>query len=109
MINCHVCINAMTNDLHTEMDSSYTLICVPKQLDENYKRLETNFLFQINDEKTIRIPMNERMVFMYSGYMLSHHQVLEKNQSDTTFINLATYGNKRLFHNMMSSFRRDVL
>ena len=110
MINCHVCINAMTNDSHAEMDSFHALTCVPKQFDENYKRLETKFLFQINDDTTICVPMHERMAFMHSGFMLSHHQVLEKkHRSNTTFINLATHGNKRLFHNMMSSFRRDLL
>ena len=110
ILNCHICINAMTNESHTEMDSSYTLINVPKQIDPNYRRLNTKFCFHINENTTIIIPMDERIVFLYSGYMLSHHQVLEKQyRPSTTFLNLASYGNKRLFHNMISSFRRQIL
>ena len=43
VLNTHMCINAMTEKSHTEMDSSYTIICVPKQIDDDYKRLETCF------------------------------------------------------------------
>ena len=53
--------------------------------------------------------MRERMAFMHFGHMLIHHRFGKKHRSDTTFMNLATHRNKRLFHNVMSSFRYDAL
>ena len=110
MLNCHLCLNAMTKDAHTEMDTSYTIISVPNQIDKNYRRLKTRFLFELNDNLTLKVRMLERMGFVYSGYIISHHQVNDQNYvKNTTFMNLASYGNKRLFHNMMMSFKRDLM
>ena len=109
IINTHLCVNAMTAESHTEMDTLYTIICVPKQIDRNYKRLETRFLFHLNDTNTLEIKMFAHMDLIYSGYMLNHHQIFNKDYlKDTKFINIASYGNKRLFHNMLSSFERMI-
>ena len=107
MLNAHICINAMTEDCHTEKDSSYTLISVPNQEDRYYQQLDPKFMFHINDNFTIQIKMVEGTVMIYSGYTLNHHQMLNKNNlSRNTFINLASYGNRRLFQNMLKSFER---
>ena len=53
--------------------------------------------------------MSENTVFLYSGYMMTHHQVLDKNKvKEAKFINLASYGNKRLYHNMLKSMKREL-
>ena len=109
MINAHLCINAMTAQAHTEMDSSYTVITVPKQIDKNYNTLGTRFVFEINNKMNINIKMTENVTFIYSGYLLTHHQIHNHSRSNSAmFLNLASYGNKRLFHNMMKSLRRDL-
>ena len=109
VLNAHLCINAMTEDSHTEQDSSYTLISVPKQEDPNFMKLSPKFLFHLNDTNTVEIKMKEGIVMIYSGYALNHHQMLNKTQlKKNTFINLASYGNKRLFQNMLKSFERSI-
>ena len=109
LLNGHMCVNARTKVAHTECDTSYTMISIPKQYDLNFKRLEPCFNFILNDDSIIVIPMSEHISFIYSGYMLCHHQVLNYDmKKDTTFFNFATYGNKRLFDNMMKSFKRTL-
>ena len=107
MLNGHVCVNARTGQAHTECDSSYTTISVPSQLDDNYVKLNPTFHFVLNNSTKLILPMKSNVSFTYSGWLLSHHQVLDSiDKSKGVFINLATYGNKRLFDNMMKSFRR---
>ena len=107
MLNGHFCVNARTQESHTECDSSYTIISVPVQQYDGYKKLNARFKFVINQNTDIIIPMQPKVAFLYSGYMLSHHQILDSiDQKQGIFINLATYGNKRLFDNMMKSLHR---
>ena len=107
MLNGHFCLNARTRDSHTECDSSYTVISVPPQSYDGHTKLNAEFNFDINENVSVIIPMFPKIAFSYSGYMLCHHQVLDSiDRKKGQFLNLATYGNKRLFDNMMKSFRR---
>ena len=107
MLNGHFCINARTKETHTECDSSYTVISVPPQSYDGYRKLNAEFHFNINERMRIVIPMFPKLAFAYSGFMLCHHQVLDSvDPKKGIFVNLATYGNKRLFDNMLKSFRR---
>lgn len=111
-INSHLCVNAQTTIEHTEPDSSYTIITVPKQNKTNSNsRFENVGKFEliINDEKTIVIPMKIGTVFTYSAYMLTHRQqIAHENSDNDPLINIVSYNSKRLFSNMMESFRRDI-
>ena len=101
MLNDHFCINARTRDTHTECDSSYTIISVPPQEYTGYKSMNALFDFDINEHETMTIQMIPKVAFMYSGYMLCHYQLLDSIDPKVgTFLNMATYGNKRLFDNI---------
>ena len=53
--------------------------------------------------------MQPGTVFTYSGYMMTHRQQLRKRaKKGDPFINIVSYNSKRLFGNMMESFRRDI-
>jgi len=111
-INSHLCVNAQTNLEHTEPDSSYTIICVPNQTERATLSGHTNvgrFELVVNENNTIVIPMNAGCIFTYSPYMLTHRQQI-KNENDKMdpLINIVSYNSKRLFSNLMESFRRDI-
>ena len=110
IINAHLCVNAETQIVHTEMDSSYTLITVPHQPDCNWQQKQTQFNFHIGCDERIIIRMTPGICFMFSGYLLSHNQEIPvKNKmahEQCILINYATYANKRLFDNMLKSFKR---
>ena len=110
ILNMHLCINAETTIPHTEMDSSYTLISVPPQPDCNWQKKDTQFNFHVGPNEKIIIKMKPGICFMFSGYLLTHNQeILDKSKEENqhcSFINYATYANKRLFDNMLKSFKR---
>ena len=108
IMNVHLCINAETNTLHTEADSTMTIIGVPSQPDPKYGTLNQHFCFAVTKSETIIIPMKQHLTFSFLGYMLNHRQIIENDQNDHVFINIASYGNKRLFHNMLKSIKRNM-
>jgi len=109
-VNSHLCLNAETREFHTECDSSYTIISVPSQLSRSNEKGEFNkghFEMKINEKKILVIPMSVGTTFTYSGFMLSHRQQIYRgNNSVRPFVNIVSYNSKRLFNNMMESFRR---
>ena len=110
LVNYNLCLNAETEEVHTECDSSYTVICVPNQIMNKNKNGSTNsgsFEFIINSKSTIVIPMTIGTIFTYSGFLLTHRQqIRNKSTIDKPFVNIVSYSSKRLFENMMESFRR---
>ena len=110
-INSHLCINAQTELPHTEHDSSYTLITVPQQnkIKKNKCNNKARFELVINETETIVIHMHPATIFSYSGYMLTHRQQVTEGSVDSEpFINIVSYNSKRLFNNLMESFRREI-
>ena len=112
-INSHLCINAETEIAHTEHDSSYTIITVPPQYgiskSTNGKYSLARFELIINSYMTIVIGMYPGVTFSYSGFMLTHRQQLNKSRKDNNmFVNVVSYNSKRLFSNLMESFRREI-
>ena len=111
-INSHLCLNAQTASQHTEPDSSYTIITVPKQSKRTSKFGFENvgkFELIINDGKSIVIPMKIGTIFTYSAYTLTHRQqIAQENSDNEPLINIVSYNSKRLFSNMIESFRRDI-
>ena len=70
------------------------------------------FIFQLNEIKSIGITMHNNTNFIFSGLFLTHKQVCNrKNKSNDTekkaFFNLASYGNARLFNHFKQSLIRN--
>ena len=109
-INYNLCLNAQTAEKHTESDASYTIISVPTQLPKKNNSRRKNkgkFELNINNEDTFIIPMEVGTTFAYSGFLLTHRQQIHKFSEDATpFTNVVSYNSKRLFENMLQSFRR---
>ena len=105
-----MCVNASTGDFHTEKDTSYTLITVPSQEIKEQKKIgnEYSFLFKLNANTTISLPLSIDLTFLFSGMFISHRQRgnNSKKKEDSPFINLSSYGNQRLFTHIRKSFSR---
>ena len=70
---------------------------------KNIARFELN----LNNNSMMIIPMDVGTVFTYSGFLLTHRQqILNETSSAPPFINIVSYNSKRLFENMLQSFRR---
>ena len=111
-LNCHLCFNAQTQMYHTEPDASYTVIAVPNEIPPigyNGKRVKAQFEFMIDESNILVLPMHPGLIIMYSGYMLTHRQqILNCEDCSYPFTNIVSYNSKRLFSNLMESFRRDI-
>ena len=109
-LNYNLCLNAQTSKKHTECDASYTLITVPVQLSKKSglgKKNKGKFELNINEDDTIIIPMEIGTCFTYSGYLLTHRQqIINPSDEANPFVNIVSYNSKRLFENMLQSFRR---
>ena len=108
MCSTNLCINATTEDYHTEKDTSYTLITVPLQ---NFKLQKQSgdiydLLFKLNDQVCISLPLTPDVTFMFSGTFLTHRQngnsSLDKDSNE--FVNLSSYGNHKLFNHIRKYF-----
>ena len=108
-MNYNLCLNTETEQAHTECDSSYTVICVPNQIQNKTKSGYKNcgsFEFNINSGSTITVPMSVGTMFAYSGFLLTHlQQIRNKDFQVKPFVSIVTYSSKRSFENMMESFR----
>jgi uncharacterized UPF0160 family protein len=105
-----ICINAQTKQFHTKHDCTYTLICIPKQELEKSSKvpLKYDFLFQLTNENMINVALKPGVSFIFSGLFLTHRQneSRDDNTEDETFFNMASYGNKRLFHHLRKTYNK---
>ena len=112
ILNAHLCLNAQTKLKHTECDSSYTTICVPPhetEKTETGKYNKAEFEFNINDNEAVVLPLDVGIVFIYSGFMLTHRQQIKKlNKNVLPFINIVSYNSQKMFNHLMESFRREI-
>ena len=102
--NCSLCISCQTEDLHTENDFTYTVINTPAQTNN---MVVANFLFELQDSLTIGIKLEPGLSFIFSGKYSTHRQAIDDriiNHGD--FVNLASYGNKRLYNHIKSTIKR---
>ena len=98
-----ICVNATTSEFHTEYDQSLTYICVPKQ-----KMIEKNcyeFLFKIDTSTVLSLPMSVGLNLLFSATFLTHRQH-SNYKNKHTFINFASFSNKKLLRHMIKSFTR---
>ena len=71
------------------------------------KKNIAKFELNLNNNSMMIIPMDVGTVFTYSGFLLTHRQqILNETSSAPPFINIVSYNSKRLFENMLQSFRR---
>ena len=100
-----ICINAQTNELHSEPDVTYTTITVPKQskLQSKY-----SFVFKINDNDSICLLMNYGVHFLFSGLFLVHRQKCEMKKDRELFFNFGSYGNNELFTHLRKTMERQI-
>ena len=123
MLNVHLCVNASTKEFHTKPDATMTIISVPPQCHDtnttadNYASHRYNskygqsipqFQFALAKDETLIIPLKQYTTIAYSGYLLNHRQIYKHAGEKTDFINIASYGNKRLFHNIIKSYKRNI-
>ena len=113
-----ICVNAKTNQFHTEKDVTYTFITVPQQILKSKTgnlRNNTFFLFQMNEATNVSLKMIPNLSFIFSGAMLSHRQHCDKNREASEekeielFFNIACYGNQKLFHYLQKSFQQNMV
>ena len=99
-----VCVNCQTSILHTENDCTYTVITTPSQ----HTNVVPISLFEIQKGFTIGLQMDPGLTFMFSGKYLFHRQMVldQKDTNDSTFINLASYGNDKLFNHFKTTVSR---
>ena len=75
----------------------------------NKKRmgLQSLFLCEIQDKLTLRIQLQPGLSFLFSGIYLTHRQSIDdKTITDGEFINIASYGNQRLYNHIKSTIKR---
>jgi len=112
ILNAHLCMNAQTRVKHTECDSSYTVICVPRHPQESTTSGYFNigeFEINITDEKAFVVPLKIGTILVYSGYLLTHRQqIRKKNTNVSPFVNVVSYNSEKLFNHLMESFRREI-
>ena len=105
-----ICIDASTGELHTEKDCTYTLISIPNQNTITSKDAGNNyhFLFSLTDKKRLNIPLYHGTSFIFSATFLTHRQhINDFNSNDKEVLfNVASYGNKRLYHHIKKSFKK---
>ena len=103
-------INAVTKEMHTEDDVTYTTISVPRQefvsTDRHY-----HFMFQFGQKYNVSLPLTGGTTLLFSGKFLTHRQTcnVHETTNDELFINFASYGCKRLYSHIRQSFIRNTV
>ena len=93
-------VDASTKILHTERDTTYTIISVPKQ---EQNSLGIHFQFCLTKSTSLFLNMQSLTTFAYSAFFLTHRQ---NHDSGRNNINISSYGNQRLFFNARKSIKR---
>ena len=65
----------------------------------------------MNEENTIATEMKPNLSFIFSGTFLMHRQNGNNNkkQKESEFVNLSSYGNRKLFNHTRKSFYRNLI
>ena len=104
-LSCQFNINARTKFSHTERDSSYTIIHVPRQK----QQYDTFSLFlKISENEELQIELKQNITISYSSYLLTHSQqsLVDLESSRNQFVNISSYFSKYLFDSISSSLNR---
>ena len=106
-------MEASTGEFHTEKDCTYTLISIPTQNTITKKSAGNNyhFLFCLSNKIQLNIPLYPGISFIFSAAFLTHRQHIneyDKSNENERFFNVASYGNKRLYHHIKKSFNKSL-
>jgi hypothetical protein len=102
--------DAETKAVHSESDSSLTLIFVPWQeflveADGSEKAAQAVFEFHLEGE-VVRVEMVVGMAIFFSGFFLPHRQVRKSNAGK--MVNVSAYGSKPFFDNLRKTIQRQM-
>ena len=103
------CIQAETEEFHTETDCSATMICCPQLPVEWENAGKYQFEFDLlGDSKQGRVlvPLLRNRCCLFSAFLLSHRQQKAKKDAGGKFFNLAFYSNARYYHNAKRTLNR---
>ena len=108
-----ICMDATTGQFHTEKDCTYTLISIPNQntITKQSAAINYHFLFSLSNKIQLNIPLYPGISFIFSAAFLTHRQHIneyDKSNENERFFNVASYGNKRLYHHIKKSFNKSL-
>ena len=89
--NLFLFVNGRTHQFHREKNCAYTYITVPKQSIDNAQHCthQPTFLFQINEDQKLSIPMSDDLSFFYNDSFLTHCQsYVPSLGDDNTFFSI---------------------
>ena len=102
-----VCVSCQTTTFHTENDCTYTVMCVLQQEVTRRKNISYIFMIQFKSNLNIGFKLDYGLSF-FSGKYLTHKQSLNENtiENNDVFINLASYGNEKLYIHLKATIKR---
>ena len=106
-----ICIDSTIELMHTESNTSYTLISVPKESIDIMNQCNHNyvFLFALNEKYDSVIPVLSNISFIFSRFLLTHWQhCVFHNDKNILFYNFASYANTCLFTHVQATFIRNI-
>ena len=94
--------------MHTEINSTYTMISIQKQANYVKKKAKYEFVFILTNKHNVSIRLTERILVIFSGKLLTHRQSsnLPYTMKDKLFINFASYGTQRFLTHIKNTFVR---
>ena len=102
-------VNALTEEFHTEDDSTYTGIKIPNQEHEQ-KLSKYHFVLNFSNKHNVAIQLIAGTTFLFSGKLSTHRQScnVEYDPKKELFINFGFYGTNKLFTYLKDSFMRKI-
>ena len=108
--NTHIFVNGCTHNFHAEKDCAYTCIHVPMQDSPTNTAIDKqpSFLFQLNDNQRLLLPLSKPISFMYNAQYVNHRQAYYPSNDEqiSAFVNVSSYGNEKIFNHLRRSFQR---
>ena len=108
--NFFLFVDGRTDEFHREDDCAYTFITIPKQVMNSNQHCSHQplFLFKLNEEQKLILPMSPDLTFFYNASFLTHRQSYIPPVVDNSrrFYNISSYANEKLFNHLRLSFHR---
>ena len=106
-------MESRTEIFYIKKDCAYTYITIPNQVVEHntspgaHKPL---FIFKINENLQINLPLSIDLEFVYNAKFLTHRQEYTQRfeQCRAKFYNIPSYANEKLFNHLRASFARSM-
>ena len=105
----NVSVNSLNRKFNTEDDSTCRVIKIPNQ-EHSQNLSKYRFVFNLSNEHNVAIQLIAETIFIFSGKLLTHRQPfnVECDPKKELFINFGSYGTKKLFTHLKSSFMRKI-